>query len=151
MSTTSTTAAAPLAGSAADLAAIRQLVADASAFQNDVDRFIPLHTADATVVNFGGRRVAGRDTLAGAMSQALASPLADVVTTVEVEDIRFLRADVAIVANIKTVSDRRAPDADGEQPAPLPATAGRLTYVLVKEEGESGWRIASAQTTPILS
>ncbi|WP_306337178.1 hypothetical protein [Streptomyces sp. KL118A] len=62
---------------AADVAAIRQVVADASEFQDDVERFIPLFTADTTVVNFGGRRVAGRDTLAGAMRQALASPPTD--------------------------------------------------------------------------
>ncbi|MET8682755.1 SgcJ/EcaC family oxidoreductase [Streptomyces sp. NPDC004732] len=133
---------------AAELAAIRQVVADASEFQDDVERFIPLFTADTTVVNFGGRRVAGRDTLADAMRQALASSLADVVTTLEEEDIRFLRADVAIVASIKHVSDRRQPGADGESVAPLHASSGRLTHVLVKEGDD--WRIASSQTTPIL-
>ncbi|MFD6431469.1 SgcJ/EcaC family oxidoreductase [Streptomyces venezuelae] len=133
---------------AADVAAIRQVVADASEFQNDVEWFLPLFTADTTVVNFGGRRVAGRDTLEEAMRQALASPLADVVTTVEEEDIRFVRDDVAIVASIKRVTDGRKPGADGEAVAPLPASAGRLTHVLVKEDGT--WRITSSQTTPIL-
>ncbi|MEV0123324.1 SgcJ/EcaC family oxidoreductase [Streptomyces sp. NPDC050703] len=133
---------------AAEVAAIRQVVADAVEFQNDVDRFIPLHTADTVVVNFGGRRVAGRGALTEAMRQALASPLADVITTVDVEDIRFLRDDVAIVASVKHVSDRRQPGADGEPVTPLHATSGRLTHILVKEGGT--WRIASAQTTPIL-
>ncbi|MEW2386814.1 SgcJ/EcaC family oxidoreductase [Streptomyces venezuelae] len=133
---------------AADVAAIRQVVADASEFQNDVERFLPLFTADTTVVNFGGRRVAGRDALEEVMRQALASPLADVVTTVEEEDIRFVRDDVAIVASIKRVSDGRRPGGDGEAVAPLPASAGRLTHVLVKEDG--AWRITSSQTTPIL-
>ncbi|MEU8383043.1 SgcJ/EcaC family oxidoreductase [Streptosporangium sp. NPDC048865] len=128
-------------------AAIRRVVADAVEFQSDVDRFVPLHTAGVAVVNFGGRRVAGRDVLAEAMRRALASPLADVLTTVEVEDIRFLRDDVAIVASVKHVHDRRE---GGDTPADaLPATSGRLTYVMVKEDG--AWRIASAQTTPILT
>ncbi|MEU1116329.1 MULTISPECIES: SgcJ/EcaC family oxidoreductase [unclassified Streptomyces] len=132
----------------ADLVAIRQLVDAAVASQSDPDRFLPLHTADTSVVNFRGRRVAGREALDAAMRQALASPLADVVTTVEVEDIRLIRDDVALVASVKHVSDRRRPGADGDPVTPLHATSGRLTYVLVKEAGT--WRIASAQTTPIL-
>ncbi|WP_027502360.1 SgcJ/EcaC family oxidoreductase [Rhodococcus sp. UNC363MFTsu5.1] len=124
------------------LAAIRRLVADAVEFQNDVDRFIPLHTPEVTIVNFGGRRVSGRDALTEAMRQALATPLADVTTTVEVEDIRFLRDDVAIATCVKRIFDGR----DSATTA-LPATSGQLTYVMV-EDGDR-WRIASAQTTPI--
>ncbi|MGS2647090.1 SgcJ/EcaC family oxidoreductase [Streptosporangium sp. G12] len=129
-------------------AAIRRVVADAVKFQSDVDRFISLHAAEAAVVNFGGRRVAGRDALAEAMRRALASSLADVTTTAEIEDIRFLREDVAIVASVKHVHDRRRESGDAPVSA-LPATSGRLTYVMVKEDGT--WRIASAQTTPILA
>ncbi|MEU6994538.1 SgcJ/EcaC family oxidoreductase [Streptomyces sp. NPDC046465] len=132
-----------------EAAAIRQVVADSVEFQSDPDRFIPLHTADTAVVNFGGRRVAGRDTLAEVMRQALASPLADVITTAEIEDVRFLRGDVAIVSSVKRVSDRRKPGEDGEPLVPLHATSGRLTHVMVKEA--DGWRISSAQTTPILT
>ena len=124
--------------------AIRRVVAEAVEFQLDADRLIPLYTADVNVVNFGGRRVSGRETLAEAMRQALASPLADVKTRVEVQDITFLRDDVAIVACVKHVFDGR----DSATP-PLPASMGRLTYVMANEGGL--WRIASAQTTPILS
>jgi uncharacterized protein (TIGR02246 family) len=123
------------------LTAIRRLVADAVEFQNNVDRFIPLHSAEVTIVNFGGRRVSGRDALTEAMRQALATPLADVTTTVDIEDIRFLRDDVAIVACVKRVFDGRDSAATA-----LPATTGQLTYVMV-EDGDR-WRIASAQTTP---
>jgi uncharacterized protein (TIGR02246 family) len=94
-----------------------------------------------TIVNFGGRRVSGRDTLTETMRQALATPLADVTTTVDIEDIRFLCDDVAIVACIKRAFDGRDSAATA-----LPATTGQLTYVMV-EEGDR-WRIASAQTTP---
>jgi uncharacterized protein (TIGR02246 family) len=125
----------------AEIIAIRQVVADAQTHQNDPGRFIPLHTADTSVVNFGGRRVLGRDALHQAMAKALTTPLAKVITTTAIEDIRFIRPDVAIVAGIKHVSDER------EGGAPLPSSSGWLTYVVVKEP--DAWRIVSAQTTPI--
>ncbi|MGX2993921.1 SgcJ/EcaC family oxidoreductase [Streptomyces sp. JNUCC 64] len=132
---------------AADTAAIRQVIADASAHQSDPGRFLPLHTPDASVVNFGGRRVLGRDALEEAMGAALASPLAKVLTTVEVLDIRFVRPDVAIAVSVKHVSDERDEDEGG----PLPGTSGSLTYVMEKSDKPGiGWRISHAQTTPIL-
>ncbi len=77
----------------------------------------------------------------GQMEGALQSPLAQVTTEVEVEDIRFVRDDVAIVSCVKHVHDERE-DATTSLPA-----AGALTYVMAKQP--EGWRIALAQTTPI--
>jgi uncharacterized protein (TIGR02246 family) len=125
-----------------DLAAIRQTVADAGKHQNDTEPFTALHTADAIIVNIAGRRVLGRDAIHEAMAKALETPLAQVRTTVEIEDIRFATPDVAIVSCVKYVSDERA-----EPRAGLPGK-GSLVYVLVREP--DAWRIASAQTTPIL-
>ncbi|MBB5075331.1 SgcJ/EcaC family oxidoreductase [Nonomuraea endophytica] len=122
---------------------IRQLVADASRHQSDPEPFLALHTDDTTLVNFGGRRVVGKEALEEAMKAALATPLAKVVTSAEVADIRFVRPDVAIVGVLKRVSDER----DGAND-PLHATEGWLTYVVVRNDGT--WQIASAQTTPIL-
>ncbi|WP_331771053.1 SgcJ/EcaC family oxidoreductase (plasmid) [Embleya sp. NBC_00888] len=132
-----------------DLVAIRRLVADAVRLQNDIEGLMALHTAEVNIVNFGGRRVSGRAALTAAMRQALASPLADVTTTAEIQDVHFVRADVAIVACLKQVFDGR-PNVGAEDSATpaLPASSGQLTYVLVKEDDD--WRIASAQTTPIL-
>src|SRR5690606_8556741 len=79
------------------VAAIHRLVADAEAQQNDLDGFTGLLTDDAVIVNFGGRRVRGRAAIRDTMARALATPLADVVTTQEVEEVRFLRPDIAIV------------------------------------------------------
>ncbi|MFC9789671.1 hypothetical protein [Rhodococcus sp. NPDC127528] len=42
------------------VAAIHQVVSDAVEFQNDVDRFVPLHTDATSIVNLRGRRVSGR-------------------------------------------------------------------------------------------
>jgi uncharacterized protein (TIGR02246 family) len=120
--------------------AIRRLVSALQETQFDAEPFLALHTADAIVVNFGGRRVLGRDELRHAMEAALASQLAAVATTTEIHDIRFLRPDVAIVSCIKQVSDER----DTTEKC---ATKGSLSYVVVEDNGE--WRIALAQTTPV--
>ena len=122
--------------------AIEQVIADAERHQNDLEPFLALHREDVAIVNIAGRRVVGKDALRAAMSAALDSPLAQVLTTIDVQDIRFVRPDVAIVSCIKHVSDQRD-DGGG-----LPSTA-HLTYVVINDAG--GWSIASAQTTPILT
>ena len=131
--------------SAPAVEAIHRLVADTERQQNDVDGFTALLTEDAVIVNFGGRRVRGRAAIRDAMARALATPLADVITTQEVEEIRFLRPDIAIVECVKYVHDRRDPAAAGSGP-PL-RDRGMLTFVVVEHGGQ--WRIASAQTTPV--
>ena len=122
--------------------AIRQTIANAEKHQNDTDEFVALHTADALIVNIAGRRVLGRDAIRRAMEQALATPLAKVLTRTEIVDIRFTTPDVALVSCVKHVSDER------ENSGGLPST-GSLTYVVVREGDD--WKIASAQTTPVLS
>ncbi|RJL26453.1 SgcJ/EcaC family oxidoreductase [Bailinhaonella thermotolerans] len=126
-----------------DIAAIERLVRDAARLQSDVDGFTGLLTEDAVIVNFGGRVVRGRAEIAEAMRQALASPLADVITENELEDIRFPRPDVALVGFVKHVSDRRDPKVRGAELE----QRGRSTFVLVKEDGR--WLVSYAQTTPI--
>jgi uncharacterized protein (TIGR02246 family) len=124
-----------------DTAAIRRLLADAQATQSDVEPFLALHSEDVVIVNFGGRRVTGKDALRDAMTAALTSPLAAVTTTTEVHDIRFVRPDVAIVSATKHVTDER------EGAGPL-ASEGSMTYVVTRDEG-AAWRIELAQTTPV--
>ncbi len=92
----------------ADENAIRDLVALAQESQNDPEGLIALHTAETAIVNLAGRRVLGRDAYAKAMAAALASPLSDVLTTVEIVDIRLATTDVAIVSCTKTVHDGRS-------------------------------------------
>jgi uncharacterized protein (TIGR02246 family) len=126
-----------------DLEAIRAVVADSETLQNDVDGFTGLLAEDVVIVNFGGRRVRGRDKVREAMSAAVASPLAKVLTRLDVEDVRFLRPDVAVVACIKHVSDER------DEPVAGLAREGRLNYTMVRDGGR--WLIATAQTTPIVA
>nr|WP_158896214.1 SgcJ/EcaC family oxidoreductase [Amycolatopsis anabasis] len=131
----------------ADTAAIRRTVDDAERYQGDPEPFVALHTADAIIVNIAGRQVLGRDSIHEAMKKALETPLAQVLTRIEVEDIRFANPGVAIVSCVKHVSDERdaAPKSDPGANLPL---KGRLVYVMAKED--DAWRIASAQTTPII-
>jgi uncharacterized protein (TIGR02246 family) len=124
-----------------DLAAIGQLVDEAQAQQFNLEPFLELHTDDVVIVNFGGRRVAGKVALREAMSAALTSQLAKVTTTMEVHDVLLVRPDVAVVSATKHVRDER--DAGGTL-----ASQGSTTYVVVREP-DIGWRIAVTQTTPI--
>lgn len=131
--------------SGADDQLIRELVYEARETQNQPSPFLALHTSQVVIVNLAGRRVLGREAFAEAMAGALASPLSDVRTTVEIVDIRLALPDVAIVSCIKTVHDGRSAS---ELSTSLPSK-GALTYVLTRARGT--WRIAVAQTTPILT
>ncbi|MFU8854418.1 YybH family protein [Micromonospora sp. SL1-18] len=122
------------------LRSIRDLVAAANRHQSDVAEFVALHHSDVVVVNVAGRRVLGRKALREAMTAGLNSPLAKVLTHLEIEDIRFVGPDVALVSCAKRISDER-----GEGPA-VP-TRGSLTFTVVREP--DGWKIALAQTTPV--
>jgi uncharacterized protein (TIGR02246 family) len=130
---------------AEEIAAIRAVVADADTLQSDAEGFAQLLTEDVVLVNFGGRRVLGKDNVRRAMTEALKTPLANVYTRNEVVDVRILRPDVALVSSVKHIFDERNPSARDPN-APL-SGQGSMTFVLVKER--HSWLIALAQTTPI--
>ncbi len=129
----------------ADENAIRDLVALAQESQSDSETLMALHIAETAIVNLAGRRVLDREAYVKAMADALASPLSDVLTTAEIVDIRLATPDVAIVSAIKTVHDGRS----GVDASNVLPSTGALTYVTVRSA--DGWRIALAQTTPILT
>jgi uncharacterized protein (TIGR02246 family) len=126
-----------------DIAAIRQLVADAEEAQSDTERFTQLLTPDFVIVNIAGIRLFGREQVRQAMAKAMETHLANVLTRFELVDITFIRPDVAIVSCIKHISD------ENEDPASALPTKGSFTLVVTKEL--AGWRIALAQTTGIAS
>jgi len=127
----------------ADYLAIQEVVSQAHKFQSDPPALLALHTSDVIVVNFPGRRVLGRHAFADAMTSALASPLSDVTTSVEILDIRLVTPDAPVVSCVKTVHDNRA---EVENSTPL-ASTGSLTYLMTTTD--AAWRIALAQTTPM--
>jgi uncharacterized protein (TIGR02246 family) len=126
-----------------ELEAIRALVDEAATVQSDTDGFMRLLTDDVVIVNVAGRRVLGKDAMREAMAAALQTRLAKVLTRNELLDIRFIRPDVAVVSAIKHISDENE-DAGGATPS-----RGSLTLVVV-DEGDA-WRIAVAQTTPVVT
>ncbi|ADD42609.1 SgcJ/EcaC family oxidoreductase [Stackebrandtia nassauensis] len=129
-----------------EIEAIHRTFAEYQEHQTEPEPFLAMHRDETIVVNIAGRRVLGKEALAQAMTAALASPLAQVRTTLDIEDVRFVREDVALVSAIKNVHDER--DEKDEADAGFPST-GALTLLLSKEEGQ--WRVALAQTTPRLA
>ncbi|MFF4986116.1 SgcJ/EcaC family oxidoreductase [Streptosporangium saharense] len=117
-----------------DIEAIEQVVRDAEELQSDVAGFTGLLTEEVSLVNFTGIRLRGRDQVEKVMAEALRTPLKDVLTRNELLDVTFLRPDVALASLIKHVNDGRT---------------GALTFVLVRDDGT--WRIALAQTTPVVT
>jgi uncharacterized protein (TIGR02246 family) len=126
-----------------ELEAISALVDEAAIVQSDTEGFMRLLTDDVVIVNIAGRRVIGKEAMREAMSAALQTRLANVITRNELRDITFVRPDVAVVSVIKHVSDENE-DASEEVPR-----QGSMTLVVAKEGEE--WRIALAQTTPIVT
>jgi len=118
----------------ADIEAIEQVVRDAEELQSDVAGFTGLLTDQVSLVNLAGIRLRGRDQVEQVMARALRTPLKDVLTTNELLDVTFLRQDVALANLTKHVNDGRT---------------GALTFVMVKDDGT--WRIALAQTTPVVA
>ncbi|MFJ5259837.1 SgcJ/EcaC family oxidoreductase [Streptomyces sp. NPDC088387] len=127
----------------ADEQRIRELVARSQEAQIDPDVLPALHAENLVIVNLAGRRLFGRDAFASAMAEALSSPLKDIRTSLEVDDIRFTTPDVAIVSLTKTVHDERYAAAGSSE---LPSV-GVMTYVLTRQGDD--WLIALAQTTPV--
>ena len=72
------------------------------------------------------------------MTEALRTPLANVLTRNEMVDIRFIRPDVAVVSGIKHISG------EGGGPA-APGSRAAFSFVLAREDG--AWRIAVAHNT----
>lgn len=122
---------------------VRRLLAEAQAHQFDTIELMELHDDDVVITNMAGRRVFGKKAFSEAMGRALSSGLQHVPTTVEIDRVRFLSPDCAIVSCTKTVHDHRPPP----DKTALPGGVGLMTCVVVKRHGR--WVIASAQTTPV--
>lgn len=126
-----------------ETAAVKAMLTEYVDTQIDPEPFLRLHTEDTVIVNVVGRRVLGKPDLRAAMTEALTTPLAQVRTTLDIEDIRFPRPDLAIVSVIKRVHDER--DQHHFTDKGFPETAA-MSLVLTKDD--DGWRVAVAHTTP---
>ncbi|MFF5987847.1 SgcJ/EcaC family oxidoreductase [Prauserella flavalba] len=124
----------------ADLAEIRQIIADTETAYNtnDADLLTAHFARNATVVNALGVRLSGRDALLEANRAGLAGFLRDQYASYELFDVLFVRPDVALAHK-----GARATDATGEL-IDLDHAMVAL-YVLVKEDGR--WWVIARQNT----
>lgn len=124
----------------ADLAEIRQIIADTETAYNtnDADLLTAHFARNATVVNAMGVRMSGWDTLLEANRAALAGFLRDQYVRYELLDVLFVRPDVALAHK-----GARAADSSGEL-VDLDHAMVAL-YVLVKQDGR--WWVIARQNT----
>jgi uncharacterized protein (TIGR02246 family) len=123
-----------------DTAALQQVIADIeSGFNtNDAELSVKHFTDDASAVNVGGALTSGRDALLEAHRAGFAGPLRDQYAQYELDDVVFVRPDVAVAHK-----RARATDARGE---PIDVGHAMIAlYVFVKDDGR--WRIAARQNT----
>ena len=125
----------------AEIEAIRQAVATLEhSQQNELpEEFIGLFRPDAIWTTGHGRRLTGRDEIAGFTRQVLPGAMTDSTASYEVVHVLFIRPDVAAVK-----VRQRYLTLDGEQIG----NEGTPLYVMSKEDGQ--WRLVACQNTEVL-
>ncbi|WP_067547191.1 SgcJ/EcaC family oxidoreductase [Nocardia crassostreae] len=125
-----------------DIRAIRQIITNVETAYNtnDAELMTDDFTANAAVVNAMGTLMVGREALLAANQAGLAGFLKDEYARYDVQDITFLRPDVAIAHKVA-----RATTPTGELIDQDPAMIA--LYVLTKQDGR--WWTAARQNTLI--
>ncbi|MBL7497129.1 SgcJ/EcaC family oxidoreductase [Frankia sp. CNm7] len=139
-----TTAAQPDdAARAADLAAIRDVVATVEHTQQHelVDEFLELFRADAIWTTGHGRRLFGRDEISAFARQVLPGAMANLRGWYEVVHVLFIRPDVAAVKVRQRYTRPDGEPIEGE-------SEGSPLYVMAKEDGH--WRLVACQNTGVI-
>lgn len=109
----------------------------------DLEGYRELLTEDADVVSATGRKSAGRDALVALSAEQKRQPSYKdaTITATEVDAIRLVKPDVALVDATYRMTGVRIPAESGAR-----AVAGAILFVLVKQDGV--WRIASIRALP---
>jgi uncharacterized protein (TIGR02246 family) len=127
---------------AADLAAVRGVIADVETGlnTNDAELMMRHFAEDAVAVGVDGRETVGRSALRAAHERAVGPGgfLHDQRARYEVVDVTFVRPDVALVR-------KHARAVDGTGAATDVGHAMSALYVLTREQGR--WWIAARQNT----
>ena len=121
-----------------DIAAITCIIGDTEvAFNtNDAELLAEHFAADGEGVAVTGARLSGRDQILESGRQLLAGPLADQYARYVIDEIRFVRPDVALVRKLAWATDADGTDLDVGH-------AMTALYVMVKD-GDRWW-IAARQ------
>ncbi|MCO1661138.1 SgcJ/EcaC family oxidoreductase [Pseudonocardia humida] len=128
---------------AADLDAIARVVAAVEHVQRNelVDEFVALFRPDAIWTTGGGRVLLGRDQIAAFTAQVLPGGMTDLVCTLEVVHVLFIRPDVAAVKvrQLYTSPNGRRAAEEGE---------GTPMFVMAREDGR--WWLTACQNTGVV-
>ena len=126
---------------AADEAAIRENVKQLETGWNTKSGalFAKPFAEDADYVIINGRHIKGRNIIGVAHQQIFDTIYKDTMITLTVEQIRFLRPDVA-VAHVS-----------GHRDGPRQELAGDAFITLVLTKEKSGWTIAAFQNTEVVA
>ncbi len=124
----------------AELKAIQDLVTTVERVQGQelVDEFVSLFRADAIWTTGHGKRLFGRDAIAEFTSKVLPGSSAHGRATYDVEQVLFIRPDVAAVKVRQRYFDIKG-NLDSE---------GTPMYVVAKEDGN--WLLTANQNTPVV-
>lgn len=128
---------------AAEIAAIERVVETLEHAQQHelVDEFVGLFRPDAIWTTGGGRRLFGRDEIAAFTRRVLPGAMRESTATYRVEQVLFIRPDVAAVkVRQRPVALDGTPLADQQEGSPL--------YVMAKEGGR--WLLVACQNTPVV-
>lgn len=125
----------------AELKAIQDLVTTVERVQQQelVDEFVCLFRADAIWTTGHGKRLFGRDAIAEFTGRVLPGSSAHGTATYDVEQVLFIRPDVAAVKVRQRYFDAKG-DLDSE---------GTPMYVVAKENGK--WLLTANQNTPVVT
>ena len=124
-----------------DEEAIRKLVAEFAAAwnQNDAKAMAMTWTEDGDFIQPGGRVTRGRAEIEKRLAEEHAFFYKGSNFVSAIDNIRFLKRDVAVVDGSWEASGAHAPNGK-----PLPPLKGLFTLVFVKRKGQ--WRVASSRT-----
>src|SRR5690349_13848474 len=129
-------------GRAEDLRQIARIVTDTETAFNthDADLLVAHFAADVTTVGVTGAVLRGRDEALETSRRLFAGPLADQYARYEVDEVRFLGDDVALVRKLATATDAEGVDLDLDHTMVA-------HYVLARRDGR--WWVALRQNTLI--
>ena len=107
-------------------------------FTSDRDRTMNLFAADVATVGVTGAVLVGRDQALEASRTLFGGPLADQYARYEIDDVRFLGPDVAIVRKLA-----RAIDDDG---TPIDVDHAMVAHYVLARDGDRWWVVLRQNT-----